>query len=143
MRWLAQIFSMAILTLAAPAGPSPLRAQQAALSPPLRVIIEVPNDEAGRDFVHDKLTPALSQAQQPAAEPAKGDQNAVAPAASVPPPAEGMSNMMATRLQDLRGRALALIEAAPEVPEDIEEATHSFDALKTRFDVLWLIAAAA
>ena len=129
-------FVVALTLLILSGGLIPAMAQQTAPAPPIRVIIEVPNDEAGRAFVKDRLTPILpaAQAQVPAG-PA-----VTAPAAA---PAGEMSSQMAIRLQELRARALALIEAAPDVPDDIEAATHSFDAMETRFDALWLVAAAA
>src|SRR5690242_1901238 len=121
----------------------PLAAQQApapGAAPPIRVIIEVPNDEAGRSFVEKTLAPVVTAAKP--APPAAAPPAAADPAPAAAPTGE-MSAKMATGLQGLRARALDLIEAAPEVPDDIEAATHAFDAMETRFDALWLVVAAA
>ena len=52
-------FTVALILLVLSGGLIPSMAQQAAPAPPIRVIIEVPNDEAGRAFVKDSLTPIL------------------------------------------------------------------------------------
>ncbi|GGH09303.1 mechanosensitive ion channel protein MscS [Alsobacter metallidurans] len=136
-------FTLALLTLGGHG------AKAADPAPPIRVIIEVPNDEAGRNFVTNQLAPHLPQSTP--AQPAGAA--AVTPAASTQPApmqsimsanaSSEMSFMAADELQKLRQRARALIEAAPSVPADIAAAGEGFVAARGNIDWLQLALASA
>ncbi|WP_460448033.1 mechanosensitive ion channel family protein [Alsobacter sp. SYSU BS001988] len=129
---------------------TPLRAAEPA--PPIRVIIEVPNDDAGRAFLADKIAPNLPQSGAGAAPSGSGGAAptiapgapgaAGAPASAMPQTmfsgsASGdFSFMAANELQKLRQRARALIAAAPGVPDDIALSASSF--VLSRGSIDWL-----
>jgi small-conductance mechanosensitive channel len=134
-------WALIILAVAATLGQPALAAE--APSPPIRVIIEVPNDEQGRSYVSDRLTPALTQA----AKPAQPDASASSPPTAGAPPAqtgEGeMSSVVASRLEMLRARARAIAQAAPGVPQEIVDRFMAFQQMRSPAEVLWLLLAAA
>src|SRR3954452_287220 len=132
--------ALLLLAIAGLAGAAPGLHAQTAPSPPIRVIIEVPNDEAGRSFVKDRLTPSLPGAGSTAAPQVAP---APPPAMGVGAPADDISTFVAARLQGVRMRALALVEAAPRVPGDIRSAASAFNMMENRVDILWLVTAAA
>ena len=156
MPFLAVLFAL-LASVWLTASPRPARAAEA--TPPIRVIIEVPNDDAGRAYVADKLAPQLpapSGKSEPARPKAAASPifKAIAPAtraqpASAPEPpkmqsilptsASGeMSFMAANELQKLRQRARDLIEAAPAVPYDIVASAEGFAAARGSIDWLQL-----
>jgi small-conductance mechanosensitive channel len=110
-------------------------AAEVAPAAPLRVIIELPNDEAGRAFLKNQLGPSLPAVAPPAAPPSE-------PAAQ-PVGDGGMTSMTASELDLVRSRAMKLGAAAPFVEQDIEAAAGRLDLFKSWTDVAWLIVASA
>lgn len=129
----------------------------AATATPLRVIIEVPNDAAGRAYLQDRLAPGLAGAPAASAPPPPTEpaQPRLAPAATPSQPAGAttpaapqagetaaeMSSMAAQGIMSTRARASALLAAAPAVPHEIAEAIRRFGAENADVDILWLVAA--
>lgn len=92
------------------AGANPALSAESTSSPaPIRVIIELPNDDAGRALV-DRIVPAKQEPAQPVAT----TQTARSPS-------------FATSLQDLRSRLLTLVRAIPSIPRQIEMAFRVFE----------------
>src|SRR5215210_4456475 len=74
-------------------------------TPPIRVIIEVPNDAEGRAYVADRLAPAAAQPAKPApAEPSSSVE------AARPGMGSEMPSIVASRLEMLRARAKAIAQ---------------------------------
>lgn len=119
--------------LALLALPFRLCAAEVAPPAPLRVIIEVPNDDAGRAFLKKELGPGLPAASPPVAPP---------PAAE-PADEGGMASMTASELDMVRSRAMKLGAAAPFVEHDIEVAASHLDLFRNTADVVWLLVASA
>jgi small-conductance mechanosensitive channel len=140
---MALVAAMVALATGLVSGPSASMATEPAGAPPIRIIVEVPNDEAGRALVRERIVP-----------PAQGPTTAAPPqpAAAAPTPAAAiaggesesheMSSFLAGRLQSLRNRALRLVAAAPDLPRDLASAFHVFDPMENRVDIVWLVAAA-
>ena len=126
--------------------PSAVLAQSTppAASPPIRIIIEVPNDEAGRAFVTDKLVPKLGADARPvAAQAPAAPAGQAPPAAAAPASPTGdmmMPSMAAERLSGLRDRGEALVMAIPGVPEAIADAFGTFRSMGNRLHMPWLLA---
>lgn len=96
MRFLLLAIGLLIGQPALAAEPSPPPA-------PIRVIIELPNDDAGRAIV-SKITPQLLQT----------------PPATVPPPEQTIApSTVGSALQDLRSRLLTLASAVPTLPTQL------------------------
>ncbi|MCP8941027.1 mechanosensitive ion channel family protein [Alsobacter sp. SYSU M60028] len=137
----------------------------ASSAPPIRVIIEVPNTEAGRGFVTEQLMPKIGggavatpapSAAPPAGTDGKPAEAAAAPATSsaaatpaaaasqpatsapLPAAAAEMSTLAGQGLDRLRDRASSLVMAAPRVPEDISAAFHLFVAMGNRLHLRWM-----
>ncbi|MHB2166792.1 mechanosensitive ion channel family protein [Alsobacter sp. R-9] len=115
-------------------------------APPIRVIIEVPNDDAGKAFVADKLMPKLGSEAKPTTAPPAGP--TAAPGASpsaANEPGGGMMvpSMAAEQLTSVRDRGEKLIMAVPRVPEAVESGFRTFMAMGNRFHLPWLLAAFA
>lgn len=91
-------------------------------SGPIRVIIELPNDDAGRALVN-RIVPGNQEPAQPAA----------APQEAAPP-------SIATALQDLRQRLLTLVDAVPTLPGQVQTAIRVFQT-DDRIDAVGLILA--
>ncbi|MGL4445358.1 MAG: mechanosensitive ion channel family protein [Alsobacter sp.] len=131
------------------AAPGTVHAQQAQPlpAPPIRIIIEVPNDEAGRAYVTDKLVPRLgTDARSIATQPAPATPAAPAqPAAAAASPAGDvmMPSMAAERLSSLRDRGEALVMAVPGVPKAIADAFGNFRSMGNRLHLPWLLGALA
>ncbi|ARM88484.1 mechanosensitive ion channel MscS protein [Rhizobium sp. CIAT894] len=107
------------------AGANPVPAAEATnSSAPIRVIIELPNDDAGRALVN-RIVPGNQELAQPAAAPQEA-----------PPPS------IATSLQDLRQRLLALVNAVPTLPGQIQAAVRTFQT-DNHIDPVGLILAVA
>ncbi|WP_064831093.1 mechanosensitive ion channel family protein [Rhizobium phaseoli] len=77
-------------------------------SPPIRVIIELPNDDSGRALVN-RIVPGNQEPAQPIAAPQ-----------------EPAPQSIATSLQDLRQRLLTLVDAVPTLPGQIQAAVQTF-----------------
>ncbi|EJC72631.1 small-conductance mechanosensitive channel [Rhizobium leguminosarum bv. trifolii WSM2012] len=101
---LTVVFSTLLL---ASANPAPA-AEPTNSSAPIRVIIELPNDDSGRALVN-RIVPGSQEPVLPAAVPQLA-----------PPPS------IATSLQDLRQRLLALLNAVPTLPGQIQAAVRAF-----------------
>lgn len=137
---------LALLWAVAPqgAGAQQTTPPAAPAAPPIRIIIEVPNDEAGRAFVNDKLVPKLGAdagAQQ--VRPAT-TAPAVTPATASPPSHVDdmmMPQMAAERLSSVRGRGEALVMAVPKVPQAVADAFQQFRAMGNRLYLPWILAA--
>ncbi|PDT03642.1 mechanosensitive ion channel protein [Rhizobium chutanense] len=118
-------FLTVVLSTLLLAGANPAPAAEATNSPaPIRVIIELPNDDAGRALVN-RIVPGNQEPTQPAAAPQEA-----------PPPS------IATSLQDLRQRLLALVNAVPTLPGQIRAAVRAFQT-DNRIDPVGLILAVA
>ncbi|RUL97179.1 mechanosensitive ion channel family protein [Rhizobium chutanense] len=118
-------FLAVILSTLLLAGANPAPAAEATNSPaPIRLIIELPNDDAGRALVN-RIVPGNQEPTQPAAAPQEA-----------PPPS------IATSLQDLRQRLLALVNAVPTLPGQIQAAVRAFQT-DNRIDPVGLILAVA
>lgn len=107
---LRKIFTVLMVVFSTlPIGVNPASsAESSGSSAPIRVIIELPNDEAGRALV-DRIVPGNQEPTQPTAvsqEPA--------------PPS------IATSLQELRQRLLSLVDAVPTLPGQIQAAIRLF-----------------
>ena len=77
-------------------------------SAPIRVIIELPNDDSGRALVN-RIVPGNQEAAQP-----------------VTVSQEAAPTSIATSLQDLRQRLLTLVDAVPTLPGQIQSAIRVF-----------------
>ena len=77
-------------------------------STPIRVIIELPNDDSGRALVN-RIVPGNQEAAQPVAVSQ-----------------EAAPTSIATSLQDLRQRLLTLVDAVPTLPGQIQSAIRVF-----------------
>ncbi|MBB3302580.1 small-conductance mechanosensitive channel [Rhizobium sp. BK226] len=77
-------------------------------SAPIRVIIELPNDDSGRALVN-RIVPGNQEAAQPVAVSQ-----------------EAAPTSIATSLQDLRQRLLTLVDAVPTLPGQIQSAIRVF-----------------
>ncbi|PDS77165.1 mechanosensitive ion channel family protein [Rhizobium sp. L43] len=118
--FLTVVFSTLLL---AGANPAPA-AETTNSSAPIRVIIELPNDEPGRALVN-RIVPGNQEPAQP-----------VAVSQETPPPS------IATSLQDLRQRLLALVNAVPTLPGQIQAAIRAFQT-DNHIDPVGLILAVA
>ncbi len=118
----------ALLLLSVPLA-RPVLAQEAApaAAPPMRVIIEVPNDAAGRAFMQEQVVPKLAPGvagtspAAPAAAPAPTPVPAPASSSASPMADLGadMSGMVADDLSFIRNKTGALISAVPTLPEEL------------------------
>jgi small-conductance mechanosensitive channel len=108
---------------------------EAADGPPIRIIIEVPNDEAGRAYVDEKLVPKLGAETKPAARGAPS----TAPASD----AMDMPMMAAEELTSLRQRAETLIDAVPNVGKDVADGFQTFMGMGNRLHLPFLFLAFA
>ncbi|MBY5699010.1 mechanosensitive ion channel family protein [Rhizobium leguminosarum] len=98
------VFSTLLLASANPAS----AAEPTNSSAPIRVIIELPNDDSGRALVN-RIVPG----NQEPAQPVTGSQ-------------EAAPTSIATSLQDLRQRLLTLVDAVPTLPGQIQSAIRVF-----------------
>ncbi|MBB4233690.1 mechanosensitive ion channel family protein [Rhizobium esperanzae] len=118
-------FLTVVLSTLLLAGANPVPAAEATnSSAPIRVIIELPNDDAGRALVN-RIVPGNQQPAEPTAAPQEA-----------PPPS------IATSLQDLRQRLLALVNAVPTLPGQIQAAVRAFKT-DNHIDPVGLILAVA
>ena len=116
-------------TPAAAAPPADVPKPPEPAPPPMRIIIEVPNDATGRAFVSEQIAPKFGMGSA-----APGNPAGAAPAApSVQPMASPvadmsaeMSMMAAEDLAALRTRAEALASAVPTVPGALGRLTERF-----------------
>ncbi|MBY5839311.1 mechanosensitive ion channel family protein [Rhizobium leguminosarum] len=102
--FLTLIFSTLLLASANPAS----TAEPTNSSAPIRVIIELPNDDSGRALV-DRIVPGNQEPAQPVAVSQ-----------------EAAPTSLATSLQDLRQRLLTLVDAVPTLPRQIQSAIRVF-----------------
>ncbi|NKK78574.1 mechanosensitive ion channel family protein [Rhizobium leguminosarum] len=102
--FLTVVFSTLLLASANPAS----AAEPTNSSAPIRVIIELPNDDSGRALVN-RIVPGNQEPAQPIAVSQEA-----APAS------------IATSLQDLRQRLLTLVDAVPTLPGQIQSAIRVF-----------------
>ncbi|MDV4178077.1 mechanosensitive ion channel family protein [Rhizobium brockwellii] len=102
--FLTVVFSMLLLASANPAS----AAEPTNSSAPIRVIIELPNDDSGRALVN-----RIVQGNQEPAQPVAVSQ-------------EAAPTSIATSLQDLRQRLLTLVDAVPTLPGQIQSAIQVF-----------------
>ncbi|MFF0949646.1 mechanosensitive ion channel domain-containing protein [Rhizobium leguminosarum] len=102
--FLTVVFSALLLASANPAS----AAEPTNSSAPIRVIIELPNDDSGRALVN-RIVPGNQEPAQPIAVSQEA-----APAS------------IATSLQDLRQRLLTLVDAVPTLPGQIQSAIRVF-----------------
>ncbi|EJZ21601.1 mechanosensitive ion channel family protein [Rhizobium sp. Pop5] len=116
--FLAVVFSALLLASINPTS----AAESSASSAPIRVIVEVPNDDSGRALVN-RIVPGNQEPAQP-----------VAVAEEAAPPS------IATLLQDLRQRLFTLLDAIPTLPRQIRSAIQVFQT-DNRIDPLGLILA--
>ena len=124
--------ALALLAVLAPWAPPSARAAE---GPPIRIIIEVPNDEAGRAYVDEKLIPKLGTDAKPATPSTAPD----APRSD----AMDMPMMAAEELTSLRTRAETLVGAIPRVPRDIADGFGTFRAMGNRLHLPYLFLAFA
>jgi small-conductance mechanosensitive channel len=143
------------LSAAAAQAPQAAAPQQGQAAPPIRVIIEVPNDAAGRAYVSEKIVPQMQPAGAavPTIQPAAGKtQPPAQPSTTTSAFSSGtlmgsepadMSAMAADELSAVRDRAKALVEAAPHVPDEIADASRRFLAMGMggASDAGWLVVA--
>ncbi|MDH6199593.1 MULTISPECIES: mechanosensitive ion channel domain-containing protein [Rhizobium] len=101
---LTVVFSTLLLASANPAS----AAEPTNSSAPIRVIIELPNDNSGRALV-DRIVPGNQEPAQPVAVTQ-----------------EAAPTSIATSLQDLRQRLLTLVDAVPTLPGQIQSAIRVF-----------------
>lgn len=118
--FLAAVFSTLFLMGTNPA----IGAEPTSSSTPIRIIVELPNDNAGRAMV-DRIVPG---AQEPA-QPVSASQ------AEAPP-------SIATSLQELRLRLLTLVNAVPTLPGQIQTAIRVFQT-DDRIEPVGLVLAVA
>ncbi len=102
--FLMLVFSTLLLASANPGS----AAEPTNSSAPIRVIIELPNDDSGRALVN-RIVP--------------GNQE---PTQTVAVSQEAASTSIATSLQDLRQRLLTLVDAVPTLPGQIQSAIRVF-----------------
>ncbi|NZD51936.1 mechanosensitive ion channel family protein [Rhizobium leguminosarum] len=102
--FLTVVFSMLLLASANPAS----AAEPTNSSAPIRVIIELPNDDSGRALVN-RIVPGNQEPTQPVAVSQ-----------------EAAPTSIATSLQDLRQRLLTLVDAVPTLPGQIQSAIQVF-----------------
>ncbi|TAX34667.1 mechanosensitive ion channel family protein [Rhizobium leguminosarum] len=102
--FLTVVFSMLLLASANPAS----AAEPTNSSAPIRVIVELPNDDSGRALVN-----RIVQGNQEPAQPVAVSQ-------------EAAPTSIATSLQDLRQRLLTLVDAVPTLPGQIQSAIQVF-----------------
>ncbi|OAV56206.1 mechanosensitive ion channel protein [Rhizobium sp. WYCCWR10014] len=101
---LTVVFSTLLLASANPAS----AAEPTNSSAPIRVIIELPNDDSGRALL-DRIVPGNQEPAQPVAVTQ-----------------EAAPTSIATSLQDLRQRLLTLVDAVPTLPGQIQSAIRVF-----------------
>ncbi|MBY5396568.1 mechanosensitive ion channel family protein [Rhizobium leguminosarum] len=102
-------FLMVILSTLLLASVSPaLAAEPTNSAAPIRVIIELPNDDSGRALVN-RIVPGNQEPAQPVAVSQ-----------------EAAPTSIATSLQDLRQRLLTLVDAVPTLPGQIQSAIRVF-----------------
>ncbi|MBY5640044.1 mechanosensitive ion channel domain-containing protein [Rhizobium leguminosarum] len=104
--FLTLISSTLLLASANPAS----AAEPTSSSAPIRVIIELPNDDSGRALVN-RIVPSNQEPAQPVAVTQ-----------------EAAPTSIATSLQDLRQRLLTLVDAVPTLPGQIQSAIRVFQA---------------
>ncbi|MGO7214309.1 mechanosensitive ion channel domain-containing protein [Rhizobium ruizarguesonis] len=102
--FLTVVFSTLLLASANPAS----AAEPTNSSAPIRVIIELPNDDSGRALVN-RIVPGNQEPAQPVAVTQ-----------------EAAPTSIATSLQDLRQRLLTLVDAVPTLPGQIRSAIRVF-----------------
>ncbi|MBY2985814.1 mechanosensitive ion channel family protein [Rhizobium leguminosarum] len=102
--FLTVVFSTLLLASANPAS----AAEPTNSSAPIRVIIELPNDDSGRALVN-RIVPSNQEPVQPVAVSQ-----------------EAAPTSIATSLQDLRQRLLTLVGAVPTLPGQIQSAIRVF-----------------
>ncbi|MGR9316765.1 mechanosensitive ion channel domain-containing protein [Rhizobium leguminosarum] len=102
--FVAVVFSTLLLASANPAS----AAEPTNSSAPIRVIIELPNDDSGRALV-GRIVPGNQEPAQPMAVSQ-----------------EAAPTSIATSLQDLRQRLLTLVDAVPTLPGQIQSAIRVF-----------------
>jgi small-conductance mechanosensitive channel len=102
--FVAVVFSTLLLASANPAS----AAEPTNSSAPIRVIIELPNDDSGRALV-GRIVPGNQEPAQPVAVSQ-----------------EAAPTSIATSLQDLRQRLLTLVDAVPTLPGQIQSAIRVF-----------------
>ncbi|MGO8035712.1 mechanosensitive ion channel domain-containing protein [Rhizobium leguminosarum] len=102
--FLTVVFSTLLLASANPAS----AAEPTNSSAPIRVIIELPNDDSGRALVN-RIVPGNQEPVQPVAVSQ-----------------EAAPTSIATSLQDLRQRLLTLVGAVPTLPGQIQSAIRVF-----------------
>ncbi|ACS56252.1 mechanosensitive ion channel family protein [Rhizobium leguminosarum] len=102
--FLTVVFSTLLLASANPAS----AAEPTNSSAPIRVIIELPNDDSGRALVN-RIVPGNQEPAQPVAVSQ-----------------EAAPTSIATSLQDLRQRLLTLVGAVPTLPGQIQSAIRVF-----------------
>ncbi|MBY3225014.1 mechanosensitive ion channel family protein [Rhizobium laguerreae] len=102
--FLMVVFSTLLLASANPAS----AAEPTNSSTPIRVIIELPNDDSGRALVN-RIVPSNQEPAQPVAASQ-----------------EAAPTSIATSLQDLRQRLLTLVDAVPTLPGQIQSAIRVF-----------------
>ncbi|API51708.1 mechanosensitive ion channel protein [Rhizobium leguminosarum] len=102
--FLTLVFSTLLLASANPAS----AAEPTNSSAPIRVIIELPNDDSGRALVN-RIVPSDQEPAQPVAVSQ-----------------ETAPTSIATSLQDLRQRLLTLVDAVPTLPGQIQSAIRVF-----------------
>ncbi|MGO8071141.1 mechanosensitive ion channel domain-containing protein [Rhizobium leguminosarum] len=102
--FLTVVFSTLLLASVSPA----LAAEPTNSAAPIRVIIELPNDDSGRALVN-RIVPGNQEPAQPVAVSQ-----------------EAAPTSIATSLQDLRQRLLTLVDAVPTLPGQIQSAIRVF-----------------
>lgn len=104
-----EVLPVVFTTLFLAGAPPALSAESISSPAPIRVIIELPDDAAGRALV-DRIVPGKEESSQP-----------VATTQTAPSPS------FATSLQDLRLRVLTLARAVPTIAGQIETAFRVFE----------------
>ena len=113
-----------------------------AARPPMRIIIEVPDDASGRAFVNDTVIPKLAPGTAPSAAPAQPPAAAPeGPSTHAESTTGDMPMMVSHRLQEVRSRAEELVRTAPKVPGAIADGWRTVRAMESAVDLVWLIAA--
>ncbi|TAU88831.1 mechanosensitive ion channel family protein [Rhizobium leguminosarum] len=108
LRRVCAFLTVVLLTLLLASTNSASAAEPTNSSAPIRVIIELPNDEPGRALV-DRIVPGNQEPAQPVAVSQ-----------------EAAPTSIATSLQDLRQRLLTLVDAVPTLPGQIQSAIQVF-----------------